>query len=275
MASKCVSCFELRARPKRPRRLVLGVAIMALAAPAYGVTFTVDDVGDAVDAVPGDGTCQTATGVCTLRAAIQEANALPGADRIECLDKLAGTVVLSIPGAGEDMGATGDLDVRDDLMIDGDCERQRDDIVSPLPVDAAGLDRVLHVVSGTVTVRNLSLTGGVTGAGEHGGGILNEADLTLDSPFVFVRGNAASGNGGGLYNAGVATVTNTVFDANSAATGSGGDIFNDGELRLRQAPVSGGTALTGAGIYNRGTLTASHLGGSAATSRRRARAAAS
>src|SRR5262245_54644254 len=159
-------------------QLVSAAAVVALCGLAHGATFTVDDVADAVDATPGDGVCQTGAGVCTLRAAIQEANALPGPDRIECLDKLTGTVTLAIPGAAEDLGATGDLDIRDDLAIDGDCERQRADIVSPLHVDAAGLDRVLHVVSGVVSIINVRLSGGVAGAGENGGGILNESDLT-------------------------------------------------------------------------------------------------
>src|SRR5262245_61114266 len=260
MVSTYVSWCALLNRPTATCRLALGILIMALVAPAYGVTFTVDDISDAVDAVPGDGVCQTATGVCTIRAAIQESNALPGPDRIECVDKLTGTVVLAIPGAGEDLGATGDLDIRDDLTIDGDCERQDDHIVRSLPVDGAGLDRVLHVVSGTVVIRNVRLMGGVAGAGENGGGVLNESDLTLDSPFVFIEGNTASGDGGGLYNASVAAVSGTVFTGNSAPSGSGGGIFNDGTMTLRQSPVSGSTALSGAGISNAGTLAASHLG---------------
>src|SRR5437762_2912702 len=40
-----------------------------------GATFTVTDSGDAVDANPGGGSCLTANFKCTLRAAIQEANA--------------------------------------------------------------------------------------------------------------------------------------------------------------------------------------------------------
>jgi CSLREA domain-containing protein len=45
-------------------------------------TYTVNDAGDAADATPGDGVCATASGVCTLRAAIQEANATSGAKTI-------------------------------------------------------------------------------------------------------------------------------------------------------------------------------------------------
>ena len=51
--------------------------------PAQGnATFTVNSVVDAVDANPGNGICTTAGGICTLRAAIQETNALAGADII-------------------------------------------------------------------------------------------------------------------------------------------------------------------------------------------------
>src|SRR6185503_6308799 len=42
----------------------------------------VNSTADAVDANIGDGSCLTSGGVCTLRAAIQEANATPGADKI-------------------------------------------------------------------------------------------------------------------------------------------------------------------------------------------------
>jgi uncharacterized repeat protein (TIGR01451 family) len=46
------------------------------------LTFTVDSAGDAPDATPGDTTCATATGVCTLRAALEESNLHPSKDTI-------------------------------------------------------------------------------------------------------------------------------------------------------------------------------------------------
>ncbi len=49
---------------------------------AHAATFTVNNNGDASDASAGNGTCATAGAVCTLRAAIEEANALSGADTI-------------------------------------------------------------------------------------------------------------------------------------------------------------------------------------------------
>ncbi|HUM68192.1 MAG TPA: right-handed parallel beta-helix repeat-containing protein, partial [Chloroflexota bacterium] len=44
--------------------------------------FIVNSSGDQSDVNPGDGQCQTAVGNCTLRAAIEESNTLPGADTI-------------------------------------------------------------------------------------------------------------------------------------------------------------------------------------------------
>ncbi len=58
------------------RHVVSCMFILSLIAfPASADTFTVDNTGDDPDANPGDGTCATSGGVCTLRAAIQEANA--------------------------------------------------------------------------------------------------------------------------------------------------------------------------------------------------------
>ena len=54
--------------------LLVGILALAAAPAAAQNTFTVDATGDAGDATPGDGTCATASGDCTLRAAIEEAN---------------------------------------------------------------------------------------------------------------------------------------------------------------------------------------------------------
>jgi CSLREA domain-containing protein len=57
---------------------------------AVGTTFTVNSTGDAPDASSSDGVCATAGNVCTLRAAISQANARTGHD----------TIVFAIPGSG-------------------------------------------------------------------------------------------------------------------------------------------------------------------------------
>ena len=91
---------------------------LLLGLPAFAKTFTVNSTTDAVAANPASGICETApgNGVCTLRAAIQVANALPGPDTIIVP---AGTYALTIPGQGEDAAAAGDLDITDNLTITG------------------------------------------------------------------------------------------------------------------------------------------------------------
>jgi CSLREA domain-containing protein len=51
---------------------------------AQAATFTVNTNVDIADANPGDGVCESAppNHICTLRAAIQETNALAGTDEI-------------------------------------------------------------------------------------------------------------------------------------------------------------------------------------------------
>src|SRR5437868_7510151 len=79
-------------------RPLIGVALVCAAAVAlcaatgvettqqapFPEIFVVNSTGDQDDAFPGDGQCETAVGngVCTLRAAIEEANAHAGIDGI-------------------------------------------------------------------------------------------------------------------------------------------------------------------------------------------------
>ncbi|MCB9156589.1 MAG: CSLREA domain-containing protein [Caldilineaceae bacterium] len=98
--------------------LTLSVAPLMSAAPAVHAeaasTFTVNSTFDAADANPGDGRCAVSTAlraVCTLRAAVQEANAHAGADTIVLA---AQSYFLSINGFDLDANAsTGDLDLTD------------------------------------------------------------------------------------------------------------------------------------------------------------------
>ncbi len=106
--------------------------------PAFAADFTVNNSSDAVDINPGNGICVTAGSNCTLRAAVMEANALPGADTIAVP---AGTYELTITGVDERCDGTtpctidgttgayvpvitfdasqGDLDITDDVTITG------------------------------------------------------------------------------------------------------------------------------------------------------------
>ena len=61
--------------------LLLGLVTIGSKLQAQA-TFTVNTTTDAKDANPGDGVCATAAGQCSLRAAIEEADALGGADTV-------------------------------------------------------------------------------------------------------------------------------------------------------------------------------------------------
>jgi CSLREA domain-containing protein len=138
--------------------VTLVVAIFAQAAP-----HTVDSTADRVDSNIGDGVCRTSMGTCTLRAAIQESNALSGHDTIQVP---AGTFELGIPTINDDLPSTGDFDITDTVtitgagmgatIIDGGIPPQNAD------PDARGLDRLfeVHPTSGNVTFSNLALREG-------------------------------------------------------------------------------------------------------------------
>lgn len=206
---------------------------------AGGTGFTVNSTEDAVDADPGDGVCETAPGnrVCTLRAAVQEANALPGPGSILLP---AGTYVLSIPGPDEDEGATGDLDITDDLTIVGAG-------AATTVIDAAGLDRVFHIQrSVTVAISGVRVRNGFQ---DFGGGIYNRGTLVLTESVIISN---VAGEGGGIENEGVLTLHNSVVRENEAGI-AGGGIANRGALTLTGSTISYNVAgSAGGGLSNFG-----------------------
>ena len=74
--------MKRRVAASRLACLLLGVSLASV--PLHAATFVVDTPNDGADMTPGDGICRAAGPAprCTLRAAIQEANALAGADVI-------------------------------------------------------------------------------------------------------------------------------------------------------------------------------------------------
>src|SRR4029453_4975857 len=76
-------CDRMKARVA-PHGVIHGAFMLCLLlrSIAGAVTFNVNSTADLPDPNIGNGVCATATAVCTLRAAIQEANAASGADII-------------------------------------------------------------------------------------------------------------------------------------------------------------------------------------------------
>lgn len=176
-------------------------------APVYRVTSTADRAGSVC-----------ATGDCSLREAISNANAMPGAVLIP-----AGTYKIELPGTGEDANASGDFDLRAPMALYG---AGMNDTV----VDGNALDRVFHVdpsgtgvTQGRMTVHFADLT--VRGAkGTSGAGIFsNSAGSFLSLERVAVRDNESSGNGGAI-SVGMRGFLREVLIRDNVATGNGGGI---------------------------------------------------
>jgi predicted outer membrane repeat protein len=233
-------------------------------------TFHVNTPSDGVDETDlGDGRVDASRSTpgdqITLRAAIQEANALFGDDTIILP---AGNYRLSIGGRAEDDAARGDLDICDkgNVSIIG---AGRDTTI----IDASGLDRVFHVFAGhSLSITGVTLTGGVSrivpgSAREEdalgGGAIFNDGQLTLaDSTLTnnTARGsNTAISGGGAIWSRGPSssvTIIDSILSGNSADSDGGAIYMDSGTLNISDSVLSGNTAGSGGGIYNRaGTLT--------------------
>ena len=219
--------------------------------------FRVDDPGDQPDAIPGDGVCATARGRdgggCTLRAAVEEANAAAGTDRID-LDVAA-------------IGLTGrDLDITDAVTIRGrEQPAGGTDASGGTVIDARGLSRIFDIcpdqpstngagcadpASAIVEIRDVTLSGGRTRG--SGGAIRNNATLHLRH--VAIRDSEAAEFGGAVFNDGGLRLTDTTL-SDSRSGFYGGGLFNRGRATLDRTRVEGNTAgVAGGGIANFGPL---------------------
>jgi CSLREA domain-containing protein len=232
----------------------LVVAVIAPAEPtAAAQVFTVDTTLDVVDVNPGDGECATGAGTCSLRAAVQEANALAGADIIRVP---WGTYNLTIFGAAEDLAGSGDLDIAGPVTIEGDA-----DAPGMTVIDGNANDRVLHLLetAGNVSISGVTIRGGFTE--EDGGGVYSLSGGTVDLDSVIVTGNSTASDGGGIH-----TTTGTLLVRNGSVVSNnqarnGGGVFNGGELSIAGVPsnalvsdstITGNTAVEGGGggIWN-------------------------
>jgi CSLREA domain-containing protein len=198
--------------------------------------FTVNSVLDEPDASPTDNLCVSApSGLCTLRAAIQQSNALLG---LQTITLPAGAYLLTLPGP-EDAGASGDLDITDALTINGSG-------IGATILDAMGLnERVVHVVNAGIAVTIYGLTI-QNGNDVDGGGIKNNGNLTLDSMLVTL--NTSTNYGGGLYIAAGASayLTNADLAGNTGGVGGGG-AANFGSLTVVDSTLAGNTLTSGTG----------------------------
>ncbi|MGB0386879.1 MAG: choice-of-anchor Q domain-containing protein [Ardenticatenaceae bacterium] len=224
--------------------VALGLSLSTSMTLSASASFTVNSSADGTDANPGDGVCATTDGVCTLRAAIQESNALAGDDTITLP---AGTYLLTMGGVLEDKGAFGDLDITGNLILTG--EEAESTII-----DGNALDRVLHVAdrSAVVEMSGITIRNGNTPFSGGGGGIRNQGTLTLNDSIV--TSNTSEENGGGINNQGALTVGNSSISHNRSDD-DGGGLYNSGMLTLNDTMIHDNDRR---GIHNEGSLLANN-----------------
>lgn len=214
-----------------------------LAAP--DITFTVNSTLDQPDNNLLDGRCRTASGVCTLRAAIMQANVTKAPDKI----KLAPAVYKLTREGAEDNAQRGDLDITSDMTISGA-------LIGTTILDGKEIsERVFTIFQDAdVTLTRLTIRNGA-------GAIYNLGLLKLTNSTL--RGNTTTIGGGGLLNGGTATVTSTTIHKNKAFQGGG--IYNYGTLNVKNSTIDQNRAVglpmgiqdpDGGGLFNFGT---SHL----------------
>ena len=136
-------------------RLVLLALLIAALAPVATAHATDINVTTIDDVVAGDGACSLREAVIAARSNLASADCPAGElnaqDHIS-IPAAGAPYTLTIDGAGEDQGATGDLDLGGgDLLITGAGQGQT-------MIDANGIDRVFDVLGAAVELRDLEIT---------------------------------------------------------------------------------------------------------------------
>jgi len=224
------------------------LAVTPRIVPAAAHTFTVNTTADTTDVVPGDGICADSAGNCSLRAAVDEADAL---QQTVAIDVPAGTYGLTlgtlatsdpagivITGAGA--GAT---------VVDATAASATAVSVGEGAAQAGGFTKLM----------GLTVTGG---HGTDGGGIdIIDSNDTAELQGVTVTGNTATGGGGGVYAYGTLWATDSTFSDNTASTGGG--ITNPGSnMRITDCTITGNTAGSAGGGVDARDGTSVFTGGS-------------
>ncbi|MCP3958924.1 MAG: DUF11 domain-containing protein, partial [bacterium] len=238
-------------------------------------------------------------GECTLREAITNANTDSDTTMGDCaagsgLDLIlvpAGTYLLTLNSAGgENANAEGDYDLTSDLVIDG--AGVGITVIDGNGGGGDGTERVFHHLSGTVTIRELTVqNGATTGAGAgismsaptgnaltisdvwmkdnvgnvDGGGMVadNTGSLTIER--CLFTGNSHLNDGGnrdggafaGKGNS-VVTIRNTTFSGNEAGRDGGAIRFEGTTMSLSNVTITGNDARAGSGggiSFASGTVT--------------------
>jgi len=226
-------------------RSALAMACL-LALPAQAAVFIVNSTQDINESSPGNGTCNPVGAVgntCTLRAAIQEANALGGSHTIVVA---SGTYALTRVGFNEEAALHGDLDITADItLING--------TNNPPVVFGNNGDRVFDIHSGgRLRLDNIHVAGGLANRADtlRGGAFNVRAGAALELERVVVSGNVAN-IGGAIYSDGTVDIVDSEFFQNALLQGGFvADSFVNGAAILSRGPLS----ISGSSFHSNGVV---------------------
>ncbi len=254
---------RLRRVPRRARRGWGRRWAAALPALVLGLALSSGDAGAGMDAAlmvaaPAgafDGVSIARDGLCSLREAIVNANN-DAATHVDCAAgsaadtiHLPACAVLTVPDADhtDQTGSSGLPIVTSELVIEGHGATVRRD-----PTNAAAF-RLFHVDPGTLTLRDATVTGGLTQG--DGGAILVAVRGRLRLEFVTIHGNSAvdfqpyvafGGDGGGVYAGHGAIIANSVIRDNFTFLNGGGISAGDNAV-ITGSTISGNSSGDSAG----------------------------
>ncbi|HVG18185.1 MAG TPA: HYR domain-containing protein, partial [Blastocatellia bacterium] len=219
--------FNRNAPPERFTPASAGRGRTALMSPLGINPLVVNNTGDNPDATPGDGLCSDGMGGCSLRAAIQEANATTGLDAIEFSIDVSGVATIA--------PSTPLPDITDPVFIDGFSQAGASPNTLPNGNDAVLLIELsganLGPASGlTVTGGNSTVQGLIINRFAGSGIVLSGGgNNTIQGNFIGTdsAGNADLGNGASGIRIQSLSNSNNVGgstpDARNVISGNNGD----------------------------------------------------
>ena len=204
-------------------------------------SIVVNSVADDPDATPGDGICATASGACTLRAAIVEANLASGPDTID----------FAIPGAGVHTIALGSplpaiSDESGGTTIDGYTQPG----ASVNTADPADNARLMVEVTGNTSMDGMTIT--------SAGNVVRGLSFWAFHRAIWITGAGASANrivGDFVGENAAATYFPPVFVnlANGVSINGGAASNQVGDTNLADRNLISGNAHNGVWFYDEGS----------------------
>ncbi len=246
------------------------IFIFTFSFAVFGATYTVTRSDDR------NGTCNSGVD-CSLREAVNAANAAPSNDTINFVNSISKITLtsqilisnngtLAIQGTGANaMAISGDTVTRIFLTEEAIVTIQDVALINGKAANTTG-GGAIYVNGGSLILERLLFDHNAAGDNpfvdsEPAGAVFfNGGTHTINNSTI--SNNKAGSVAGGIFNLATLTITNSTFSGNSGWYNAGG-IYNNGNLNLQNVTITNNIALTrcpsrcsgyGGGIYNDGTL---------------------